>query len=200
MLKLVLGTRNPKKREELMSLLTGLPIEISTIEDYPGIPEVEEDGKTFRENAIKKATTLARQIDEWVLGEDSGLEVDALGGAPGVRSARYAGEKATYEENNKKLLKAIEGVPPERRTARFRCVLALASPERLLIEVEGQCEGLIAQEPRGGYGFGYDPVFYLPAYRKTFAELGPEVKNKISHRAQALKTFRERLKQIVSKQ
>ena len=197
MKKLIIGTRNPKKREELVKLLEGLPLDIRSIEDYPGLPEVEEDGKTFRENAVKKAATIARLAGELVMGEDSGLEVDALNGVPGVRSARYAGEKATYEENNRKLLKAMEGTPLERRTARFCCTLALANPEGLLFVVEGQCEGFVSQEPKGEHGFGYDPVFYLPDYGKTFAELGPTVKNQISHRAQALKKFRERLKQFI---
>ncbi len=197
MKKLIIGTRNPKKREELVKLLEGLPLDIRSIEDYPGLPEVEEDGKTFRENAVKKAATIARLAGELVMGEDSGLEVDALNGVPGVRSARYAGEKATYEENNRKRLKAMEGTPLERRTARFCCTLALANPEGLLFVVEGQCEGFVSQEPKGEHGFGYDPVFYLPDYGKTFAELGPTVKNQISHRAQALKKFRERLKQFI---
>ena len=209
MLKLVIGTRNLKKREELVELLSRewpchLPLKLQGIEDYPDLPEVEEDGETFQENAIKKATTVAKLTGEWAVAEDSGLEVDALGGAPGVRSARYAGEvtgprppEAAYKENNLKLLKAMKGIPPERRTARFRCVIALASPEGLLFVVEGQCEGLVSQEARGEQGFGYDPVFYLPGYGKTFAELGPAVKNQVSHRAQALKKFRERLREFI---
>lgn len=200
MLTLVVGTRNLKKREELVSALVGLkglPLKLKGIEDYPNLPEIEEDGKTFQENAIKKATTLARLTGEWAMAEDSGLEVDALDGAPGVRSARYAGEKATYEENNRKLLKAMEGIPPERRTARFRCAVALANPQGLLFVVEGQCEGFIAQEARGRQGFGYDPVFYLPLYGKTFAELGSAVKNQFSHRAQALEKFKKRLQGFI---
>lgn len=198
MLKLLIGTRNPRKKEELIELLRGLPLKLQGIEDYPGLPEVEEDGGTFQENAIKKATTLAKLTGEWVMAEDSGLEVDALDGAPGVHSARYAGEKATYEENNRKLLQAMEGIPPERRTARFRCVVALASPQGLLFTVEGQCEGSIAREARGKQGFGYDPVFSLPNYNRTFAELGPAIKNQLSHRAQALKKFREKLQNSLS--
>lgn len=198
MLKLIIGTRNPGKQREIKELLGGLPLELQGIEDYPDLPEVEEDGKTFQENAVKKATTLARLAGEWVVAEDSGLEVDALNGEPGVRSARYAGEKATYAENNSKLLRAMEGIPHERRTARFRCVVALASPQGLLFVVEGQCEGRISQEARGLQGFGYDPIFYLPDYGKTFAELGPAVKNKISHRAQALKRFREMLQRYIT--
>jgi XTP/dITP diphosphohydrolase len=197
MLKLIIGTRNPGKRREIKELLKGLPLKLQGVEDYPDLPEIEEDGKTFQENAIKKATTLARLTGEWVVAEDSGLEVDALNGEPGVRSARYAGERATYAENNSKLLRAMEGVPPERRTARFRCVIALANPQGLLFLVEGECKGLISQEARGEEGFGYDPVFYPPGYGKTFAELGPQVKNQISHRAQALRKFVERLKQFL---
>ncbi len=198
MLKIIIGTRNPKKREEIVELLKGLPVKLLGIEDYPGLPEVEEDGRTFQENAVKKATTLAKLTGEWVMAEDSGLEVDSLNGLPGVRSARYAGEKATYDENNRKLLKAMEGIPPEKRTARFRCVIALASPQGILFVVEGQCEGLVSQETRGEQGFGYDPVFYLPGYGKTFAELGPAVKNRISHRAQALRKFREMLQRYIT--
>ncbi len=197
MLKLLIATRNPDKREEIKELLGKLPLELKYVEDYPDLPEVKEDGKTFEENAMKKATTLAQLSGLLTLAEDSGLEVDALGGMPGVRSARFAGEKATYYENNKKLLMVMKNIPPERRNARFRCVVALASPERSLFLVEGYCDGLISQEPRGEHGFGYDPVFYLPQYGKTFAELGPEVKNQISHRAQAFKKFLEKLQEFI---
>lgn len=200
MLKVLIGTRNPKKRQEIVEILKDLPIELLDMGHLLPLPEVVEDGSSFEENAIKKATTLARLTGLWVVAEDSGLEVDALGKAPGVHSARYAGNKATYEENNRKLLKALEGVPVEGRTARFRCTVALARPEGLLFVVEGECRGLIAQEPRGGHGFGYDPVFYLPEYKKTFAELGPEVKNRISHRFRALTQFRKRLLDFIQGQ
>lgn len=194
--QILIGTRNIKKREEILEILRELPVEFLGLERFPSLPEVLEDGHSFQENAIKKATTLARLSGLWVMAEDSGLEVDALRKEPGVFSARYAGEGATYEENNSKLLKALEGVPTPRRTATFRCAVALARPEGLIFAVEGSCKGLIAQEPRGRHGFGYDPVFYLPEYRKTFAELGPEIKNRLSHRTQALKRFKEKLLEL----
>ncbi|MFQ5862197.1 MAG: XTP/dITP diphosphatase [Candidatus Brocadiales bacterium] len=191
--QILIGTTNPNKLKEICEILRDLPVKLVGPEESAPLPEVIEDGKTFRENAVKKAVEWARSTGQWTMAEDSGLEVDALGGGPGVLSARYAGETATYEDNNLKLLKALEGVPAKRRTARFRCTVALARPEGLVFVVEGECTGLIAEEPRGGHGFGYDPVFYLPEYGKTFAELGPEIKNQISHRTRALGKFKEKL-------
>jgi XTP/dITP diphosphohydrolase len=154
---------------------------------------VEEDGETFCDNAVKKATVIAKAIGEWALADDSGLEVDALGGAPGVYSARYAGldhhGERNDRENNAKLLKELAGVPISRRTARFRSVIALASPEGKVWTAEGICEGYIGLEPRGEKGFGYDPLFYLPEYGLTMAELTEEEKNRISHRAKAMERF-----------
>ncbi len=195
--RILIGTTNPNKLKEICEILRDLPVELIGPEKFAPLPEVVEDGKSFHENAVKKATEWARATAQWTMAEDSGLEVDALGGEPGVLSARYAGEGATYEANNLKLLKALEGVPMERRTARFRCAIALAGPDGLVFVVEDECAGLIAEESRGEHGFGYDPVFYLPEYGKTFAELGPEIKNQISHRTRALRKFREKLLTLI---
>lgn len=188
--ELVLATRNPGKVREMAALLADLGVTMRSLFDVPGAPEVEEDGRTFAENAVKKAETIARFTGLPALADDSGLEVDALGGAPGVFSARYAGEGASDAANNEKLLAALAGVPAERRTARYRCVLALAAPGMPTVTVEGVCEGRIAEQPRGTGGFGYDPLFYLPGRGKTMAELRPEEKNAISHRGQALRRLK----------
>lgn len=157
-------------------------------QEVPGAPEVEEDGATFEENAIKKAVTLARATGLWALADDSGLEVEALGGIPGVHSARYAGEPIKYSANNKKLLDALRG--ESNRRARFRTVIALASPSGETRTVEGVCEGVITEKPRGRKGFGYDPIFQPDGYSLTFGEMDPEEKNRISHRAKALANAR----------
>lgn len=185
-MQLVVASRNKHKVRELEALLRDLDFEVVAVEDLPGVPEVIEDQPTLRENAIKKAVETARATSRLSLADDTGLEVDALGGAPGVRSARYAGEKATYHENNKKLLADLAGVPLEKRTARFRCVVAVADADGLVDVVEGVCNGLILTEERGGNGFGYDPLFLPDGQVKTFGELPVEIKNRISHRAKAL--------------
>ena len=195
-MKLVLATRNPGKVRELSQLLSPLGYEVLSLEHFPGVPEVVEDGATFKDNAVKKATAVARHTGQLALADDSGLEVDYLGGAPGVRSARFAGEGHDDRANNEKLLRLLAGVPPEKRTARFRCVVAVATPEGKVLTTEGTCEGIIAEEPRGEGGFGYDPLFYVPSCGKTFAELEPEVKNRISHRGRALALMREILSLI----
>jgi len=174
-------------------VLAGLPVRLRSLADFPGAPEVEETGTTFRENAELKATALADHLDRWVLADDSGLEVDALDGAPGVLSARYAGRHGDDEANNRKLLEAIRDRPEAERTARFRCAIALARPGRVLLTVEGKCEGLVAFEPRGGEGFGYDPVFIYPPAGKTFGELDPVLKNQVSHRGAALGKLRQEI-------
>ncbi len=189
-MKILLATRNPGKVREIREILRGLPLEIRSLEGLEGVPEVEEDGATFLENALKKARVLAHWAGDWTLADDSGLEVEALNGEPGVHSARYAGEGASDEQNNAKLLDALRGLPMEARKARFRCVMALVSPQGEEWVVEGTCEGYVAEAPRGQGGFGYDPLFYVPELGRTFAELSPEVKNRISHRAQALARLR----------
>lgn len=180
-----MATRNEKKRRELADLLAGSGLAIYGLEAVPAVQEVEETGETFEENAVLKARAVAAH-GVWAIADDSGLEVDYLQGAPGVRSARFAGEGAGDGANNRLLLAKLEGVPPERRTARFVCAIALASPAGEVWTWRGECEGHIAEAPRGAGGFGYDPLFIPLGYGQTFAELPPEVKNAISHRAKAL--------------
>jgi len=185
-LKLVLATRNKGKIREITEILAPHGFEVLSMDEFPDIVEAEEDGETFKENAVKKASAVCEQTGLMALADDSGLEVDCLGGFPGVFSSRFAGEGKNDEANNKKLLELLKDVPAENRTARFVCVAAVAAPDCFVYTAEGYCEGIIAEEPRGEGGFGYDPLFYLPEYGKTFAELDPEIKNRISHRARAL--------------
>lgn len=185
-MKLVLATKNENKTREVAQFLAPYDIEVVSLNEFPDLPEIEESGETFRENAIVKASEALMFTGLTALADDSGLEVDCLDGLPGVYSARFAGEDKNDEDNNKKLLELLEGLPAEQRTARFRCVMAVATTEGFVYTTEGACEGVIAEEPRGNGGFGYDPLFYLPEYGKTFAELDLETKNKISHRARAL--------------
>jgi XTP/dITP diphosphohydrolase len=185
-MQLLVATRNRHKLKEIGAILADLNLELVAAADQPGLPEIIEDCPTIRDNAIKKAVETARVAGRLTLADDSGLEVDALNGQPGVRSARYAGDKATDHENNQKLLAALRGVPAEKRTATFRCVVAIADAAGLVDVVEGICNGLITEEERGGGGFGYDPLFVPDGQVKTFAELSPDVKNRISHRAKAL--------------
>jgi XTP/dITP diphosphohydrolase len=196
--RILLATRNAGKVREVRGMLSGFPVEIVSLLDLPEMPDVVEDGTTFQENALKKARELARRFPGMVVADDSGLEVDALQGGPGVRSARYAGEKATDPENNRKLLDELISAPEKRRTARFRCVLALVQPDGREWIAEGSCEGRIASEPRGNRGFGYDPVFLVPELGKTFAELTTEEKNRISHRARALAALRATLEELLN--
>lgn len=182
---ILLATHNQGKIKEFSAYLARLGWQVQGLPD--DAPPVVEDGLTFADNARKKAETMARHFHLPVLADDSGLEVEALHGQPGVHSARYAGEKATDEENNAKLLRELSGVPWERRTARFVCVLALAVPGKETQIFRGECDGRILREPRGDGGFGYDPLFYLPDLDKTMAELTLEEKNLISHRANALR-------------
>lgn len=168
------------------AILAELNFEIRCAADVPGLAEVKEDTGTIRDNAIKKAVETAKVAKMLTLADDTGLEVDALNGEPGVKSARYAGEEATYHENNKKLLASLKGVPMEKRNARFRCVVAIADANGLVDTVEGICNGAILEDERGGGGFGYDPLFIPDGQVKTFGELSPDVKNRISHRAKAL--------------
>jgi XTP/dITP diphosphohydrolase len=185
-MQLLVASRNKHKLKELAGLLQDLPLETVPASSIRGLPEIVEDGATIRDNAIKKAVETARVAKKLTLADDTGLEVDALKGEPGVRSARFAGEDATYHENNKKLLERLKGVPYDKRTARFRCVVAIADENGLCECVEGICNGTILEAERGGGGFGYDPLFIADGQTKTFAELSPEVKNRISHRAKAM--------------
>ena len=194
---LVLATRNQGKIREIEKTLDLPRLEIRSLQDFPDLPDIQEDGQTFLENAFKKAQACAQATGLMALADDSGLEVDCLNGAPGIYSARFSGPEATDEANNRKLLSLLEGIPEERRTARFVCRMVLYLPEGTWIQTEGFCLGIIARAPRGENGFGYDPVFYLPEFDKTMAELPLEEKNRISHRAQALRKIRSHLEAIL---
>ena len=186
-MKLVIATHNLHKFKEIAALLSDLPIQPIPLSDYPHAPVLKEEGTTYAENAMSKAATVERFTGQWALADDTGLEVAALQGAPGVYSARYAGEGVTFADNRRKLLSELKDVPWEKRTALFRCVMALVSPDGKETVAEGTVSGYITEKERGTGGFGYDAVFYLPELGKTFAELGPDEKNRISHRAKALR-------------
>ena len=185
-MQLVLATQNKDKIREIKHLLEDLPVTIMTCDDFLDFPDIEETGTTLEENAILKARGIAEFTGHAALADDSGLEVDALDGAPGVYSSRFAGPGCTYDDNNRKLLKELESVPEEKRTARFRTVIAVAWDESNIETVEGRAEGVITESKTGGDGFGYDPVFFYPPAGKTFAEMTLEEKNKVSHRGLAL--------------
>ena len=184
-LKIILATGNPGKIREIGAILADLPIDLVTLERFPEIAAVREDGESFEENATKKAIHVSKAAGLVSLADDSGLVVDALGGRPGILSARFAGEKASHEDNNRKLLGLVSHIPFEKRRARFVCVAALAMPGGEVILRRGEVEGLITDTPAGAGGFGYDPIFYIPLLGKTIAELEEAVKNRISHRAEA---------------
>ena len=188
--RLVLGTHNQKKRRELALLLSDMPIDVLTLDDFENALSVPETGMTFRENANLKASVQARHLGEWVLGEDSGLSVDALGGEPGVFSSRYAGKDGDDTANNSKLTESLSSVPREKRGAWYTCHATLADPDgKVRIDVEATCHGRIVLQPRGDFGFGYDPFFEIREYHLTFAELGDAVKSVLSHRARAMRKF-----------
>lgn len=197
---LVLATHNDNKVEEFSrsSVLRALPVDIVGLDAYPNAPDVEETGDTFRANAALKARTIASYTGEWAFADDSGLEVDALEGAPGVHSARFSGPEATDASNNAKLLRLLGQASKDARTARFRCAIAIASPTGTYWVDEGVCEGVIADNARGEGGFGYDPLFIVPKFGKTFAELPASTKDKISHRALALAKAGARLRTLWS--
>ncbi len=194
--EIVLATRNPHKGAELVALLSNLGIRIRTLAEFPDAPEVVEDGQTCEANAVKKAQAIMQHTGRTAVADDTGLEVEALGGRPGVHAARYAGPNATYEDNWRKLLRELEGVPRERRRARFITVAAIARPSAKVEVVDGVLEGFIAEEPAGTQGFGYDPVFLVPEAGKTLAELTADEKNRISHRGRALAKVRDLLKKM----
>jgi XTP/dITP diphosphohydrolase len=189
-LQVVLGSRNRKKSREVAEIVAPHGIELVSIAEFPDAREVVEDGATFAENAAKKASQPALILGRWVIGEDSGLMVDALGGRPGVYSARFSGPGATDESNNAKLMREMTAVPAEKRTSAYVCSLALADPTGAIrLTAEGRCRGLMIDEPRGENGFGYDPYFLIREYHLTFGELPARVKHQISHRARALAKF-----------
>lgn len=187
---LVVASRNPDKIAELRHGLAGLDVEIRSAAEFPAVPEVEEHGATLAENALLKARAVHRATGALALADDTGLEVDALGGAPGVRSGRFAGPEQDYARNLAKLLDQLAGVPADRRGARFRTVAAIVFPDGREELVEGVCEGRILERPRGSGGFGYDPVFLVPEIGKTFAELTLEQKDRLSHRGRAMRAAR----------
>lgn len=192
-IEIVLATRNRGKIRELRALLSGLPVRVLTLDDYPEVPVLPETGETFEANATSKATFVAGLTGRIALADDSGLEVDALGGAPGVHSATFLGPDATAADRNAWVLERLRGVTEGARTARFRAVVAVATPDGAVRTFEGICEGLIAGAPRGAGGFGYDPIFFVRAFGRTMAELQPESKNAISHRARAFWAARDHI-------
>lgn len=192
---LVIATRNSGKTSEIRALLKDFPIEIKNLNDFGPIPEVEEDGDTFDDNAYKKASFAARVLGFPALADDSGLVVEALDGRPGVLSARYGGEGATDETRCLKLLEELRG--EANRNAAFECVISIAVPAGPALTYDGRCEGVITESPDGRNGFGYDPIFYYPPLRKTFARMTPEEKNQVSHRGRALKDIQEEFDKIM---
>jgi len=194
MKELIVATKNKGKLREIKELLKDLNIKVTSLADYPDVPAIVEDGKTFSQNALKKAVTIALYTKKITLGEDSGIEVKALGNKPGIYSARFSGANATDRKNNMKLLRSLKGVPLKKRQARYRCCAALVNGQGIIDVISGSCSGLITFKSKGKNGFGYDPLFYIPRYAKTFGQLEPDIKAKISHRARALKKVRKILK------
>ena len=194
---ILIATRNRGKLREVQDILAGLPVILATLDQFPDLPDAVEDADTFAGNSERKAMHYTRLTGLWTLADDSGLEVDALGGAPGVYSARYSGRQGDDAANNEKLIAQLAGVPPEQRTARFRCTVALAGPEGILAAASGTFEGIIVDDPRGANGFGYDPHFLVPELGMTAAQLPPEQKNRISHRAKALTAIRPDIQRLL---
>jgi len=192
---IVIATRNSGKTKEIRDLLKGFPITIKNLDDFGPIPEVEEDGDTFDDNAYKKSSFTSRILGLPALSDDSGLCVDALEGAPGVYSARYAGDNATDEENCAKVLKELNG--QQNRKASFQCVISIAVPSGAALTYEGRCDGVILESPRGSNGFGYDPVFFFQEFNKTFAEISREKKSRVSHRGKALRELRDEFDKVI---
>ncbi len=201
MKKILVASTNPGKLKEFKEMLAG-DIEWVSLKDFPNVSEIQEDGKTFTENARKKALGYAKQTGLWTLADDSGLVIDALGGRPGVQSARFSGEQETNRglldhKNMAKVLNLLQGVPIERRTCRFICHLCLAGPEKILIKTEGKLEGIIAEQESGENGFGYDPIFFVPELNKTVAQMTSQEKNAISHRGNAIRKLKPLIEKLV---
>lgn len=188
---IIVASKNQGKLKEIRDLLGGLDFKIVSLADYTKLPDIVEDGKTFQENAVKKALTIARHTGNMVIGEDSGLEVQALGGRPGVYSARFSGKDATDRKNNARLLRMLKGIPMAKRQARYHCYVALADGDELVTVMHGSCRGFIALKAKGQNGFGYDPLFFIPRYQKTFGELDPKIKARMSHRARAFRRMKK---------
>ena len=200
MKQLVVATKNKKKLSEIKDILKCMDLKLLSLDTYKNVPRIIENGKTFQENAIKKAVKLASFTGQLCLGEDSGLCVNALGGAPGIYSARFSGRDKSDIKNNLKLLRLLKDMPASERKAYYVCAVALADKSGLIGAVEGRCSGLIAFEPKGSAGFGYDPLFYIPKYKKTFAQLGEKIKHKMSHRYYALKKAKRIIEKYIEKQ
>ena len=196
---LLIATSNPGKLREVIAILEDLPLRLESLADHPSPPQPVEDGATFEENAELKALHYAGLTGRWTLADDSGLVVDALDGAPGVYSARYAGPENDAAANNAKLIEALAGVAPAQRSARFYCAIAVADRSTVQIVTSGAWEGRILDAPRGTQGFGYDPLFFVPSYNMTAAEMDSSLKNRLSHRAHALRRMRENLLTLLRK-
>lgn len=197
MQSVIVATKNAGKAKDFEKILQPYGVKVRTLLDFPQIEDVEETGKTFEENAILKAETISKKFNEMVIADDSGVMIDALDGRPGVFSARYAGEDKNDEENNNKVLAEMADVPEKDRGARFYCAIAVAQPGKPTITVNGICEGSILFERRGNNGFGYDPIFFVTSLNKSMAELTPDEKNQISHRASAMKKLENKLIQFL---
>lgn len=197
--KLLLATTNVKKFKELQEMLTDFPVRCLSLHDFPDVKEVKETGRTFEENAKIKAMSYAEQTGVLTLGEDSGICCDALNGAPGIFSARFCEKFRSDDANNAKLIERMSDVPDEKRTAYYESSIALAEPGKLIGVVKGQVHGLITKDLQGGGGFGYDPLFFYPPYKKTFGEIPPVMKHRVSHRSRALGKFRELLLNYLDK-
>jgi XTP/dITP diphosphohydrolase len=196
-MELILATRNPDKLREIRQGLAGLPLTLRSASEIAGAPDVEEDGASFLENASKKALTLARATGQWALADDTGLEVESLGGQPGLYSARYAGVGVSYAENRRLVLQRLTGRPKAERAARFVCVMVVARLDGGIYSAEGVADGYITEQETGSQGFGYDSIFWVPSAGKTFAELTLEQKQAISHRGYALKQIRAYLERVL---
>lgn len=196
---LLIATSNPGKQREVSAILEDLPLRLESLADHPSLPQPVEDGSTFEQNAELKALHYAELTGRWTLADDSGLVVDALDGAPGVYSARYAGPENNDAANNVKLIEALAGIAPARRSAHFYCAIAIADGSTVLAVTSGTWEGRILDTPRGVNGFGYDPLFFVSSQNMTSAEMDPSLKNRLSHRAQALRRIRENLLTLLRK-
>lgn len=194
---IILATRNEGKIREIRDILKGIKVKLLSMKDFPDLPELKEEGASFIENALSKAREVAKLTSKAALADDSGLEVEALGGEPGIHSAYFAGRERDSEKNNRHLLKLLEGVPQAERKAHFKCAAVLLHPDGEAKFVEEECSGLIALSPKGENGFGYDPLFIVPKYNSTFAELSKDVKNKISHRAKAFRKIRHTIEEWI---
>lgn len=192
-MRLIIATGNEDKVREIDEILEGTGFEAISMKQAGFNPDIVEDGKTFEENALKKAMAVHELSGEYVMADDSGLCIDALDGAPGIYSARFCGEDSTYEEKFKKIFEMLADVPEEKRTAQFVCAIAVVKPDGSSFTVRGECRGVLHEKPAGENGFGYDPIFYVPEFGMTTAQMDPEVKNSISHRGRALRAMVEKL-------